>query len=87
MSHESTSTVCNNDSCGLSNWISTISRNILVYSMDDWSNGMIVHHTHKKRIQKLFAEGFTHEELSIMYKLHWSEIKRITYSVKQPERA
>ena len=45
-----------------------------------------MHFTHKWRISKLFKEGFSDEELAIMYHVPWSEIKRITRGLEQVER-
>lgn len=41
-----------------------------------------IHFTHKLAIKRLYKDGFSNEELAIMYKIHWSEIKRITYGLK-----
>lgn len=45
-------------------------------------NFIKIHWTHKVRIQRLYQEGFTDEEIAIMYHLPWSAIKRITYHLK-----
>ena len=41
-----------------------------------------IHFTHKWAIQRLYKDGFTDEELAIMYKIPWPEIKRITRGLK-----
>lgn len=38
----------------------------------------VIHWTHRRRIKKLYLEGFTREELAIMYKLPPSIITSIT---------
>lgn len=45
-----------------------------------------VHWTHRLRIKKLYKEGYTHEELSIMYKLPFWYIKGLTRGLEQAER-
>jgi len=49
-------------------------------------NNIKVHFTHKARIRKLYAGGYSDEELAIMYKTTWSTIKNVTRGVQRPER-
>lgn len=50
------------------------------------THNLNIHFTHKARIRKLYKDGFTDEELADMYHIPWTEIKRITHNIKQPER-
>jgi len=45
-----------------------------------------VHWTHKAKMAKFYREGFTREELSIMYKLPYWYIKELTKMITQVER-
>lgn len=45
-----------------------------------------VHWTHKAKIRKLYKEGYTHEELAIMYGVGWDLIKNVTRGIKLGER-
>jgi len=47
---------------------------------------MIIHFTHKIRIKSLFKQGFSDEELAIMYKVPWHTIKKIIRGLPKPER-
>ena len=49
---------------------------------------MKIHHTHIKRIKKLFQERFTLTELYIMYKekIPYNRLREITKDVKRHER-
>lgn len=44
------------------------------------------HFTHKLKIRKLYKDGFCEDELAIMYKVNWSDIKRIVTGLQKPER-
>lgn len=45
-----------------------------------------IHYSHKKRIKSLYQEGFSIEELAIMYRLPWWYIKSLSRGVKRMER-
>ena len=45
-----------------------------------------LHWTHKATIKKLYLDGYTDLEISIMYKLPLSEVKRLTSHLEKPER-
>lgn len=47
---------------------------------------MRIHWTHSIKIKKLYKEGFTHEELAIMYKTTIYRIKNLTQGLEQAER-
>lgn len=49
-------------------------------------NNIKIHWTHKFRIKRLFVDGFSEHELSIMYNLPFSYIKGLTRGLKQNER-
>ncbi len=45
-----------------------------------------IHFTHKRRIKKLYKEGYNREELSLMYNLPYEYIKCLTRGLKQADR-
>lgn len=45
-----------------------------------------LHIDYKKRIKDLYRDGFTVEELGLMYGIPWAEVKRITQGITQTER-
>ena len=49
-------------------------------------NKIKIHHTHKQRIRSLFRDGFSEEELAIMYKVQWPSIKEIIKGLQKPEQ-
>lgn len=50
------------------------------------NNRFKIHTTHRKRMKKLFLEGFTNIEIAIAYKTNEDVIKNVTQALKQPER-
>jgi len=50
------------------------------------SNRIKVHFTHKWRIKQLFSDGFTIDELIIMYRAPMDVIKNITQGITPKER-
>lgn len=47
---------------------------------------MKTHWTHRLRIRKLFTDGFTIEELTIMYNISVGRVNNIVQGLKKPER-
>lgn len=48
---------------------------------------MRIHFTHKNRIKQLYKEGYTIEELIIMYNpIAYKQLKNLTRGIKQEDR-
>jgi len=49
-------------------------------------NNIKIHWTHKAKIRKFYHDGYSHDELAIMYKTTWHTIKNITRGIIPLER-